>query len=380
MAAVGADQVDRPVGALAHRAVPGRGRAGRRRRRGPTTTGPPGPAGCRRRPTGVRSRPAARRGAGPAAVARSRPGTAGPAAGATGLVEARLGQRVAAPRARAARSAASAGRARRWRRGSRRGSARAPSSGWRRAVRRGGRRSRRPPGPASAHPSARVPSPRSAAIVGHGGDRLGDQPPGQRRAGRPGRARAGRRPSARRPPAARSGRRGPRPGKECERRPASRVTCPSAPSRRAQRSRRRSRSTASSVSAAAAVDWASGATGSGRTCAQVCARSRSATSAGSTRPSQSCRPAITAATSSRTASGSARSRPSGKRAAQLRVVGGERPHQVQRRLGGGPAGDRVDADGQVGADLAERLGGVDVAAAHPTRTDPATLRARRLTR
>ena len=339
--AVGADQVDGPAGALAHRAVPAARRAGRRPRPAAPQT-PRARAGCRRTPSAPASRPGRSPGRRTSSSRTSPPATAAGQlgrrpAGRTGTPPARPG-----PTGRAARSAASAGPGRRWRPGSRRGLEPRARTGPAMPV------AGQPPSRSSAadgrldHPAgARLmpaPAPRStrctsrrARVSRSAASRPGRSPtfssPAASSAAQRGRGRAAGRESVRSGSPARPCR--PSTGRSRCRSP------PPDPHGRRVGDRARPRPA-----------WASGATGSGRTCATRGARSRSATG-GRVDPAEPAGQASTvAATSSPSWSGSARSTPSGS---EPRSSGSSAASAVSASTSGAP-GHRVDADGQVGGD------------------------------
>ena len=334
--AVGADQVDRARRRLAHRPVPRQRRAARRRTRADR---PPQPlrarAGCRRRPTAGRSRPAGRRGGGPAAAARS-PARA-PAGQQRRHPRGRTGTRAArpGPRGRAARPAASAGPATRWRPGSRRAASacteqRAASS-----------RPGRPREPARRVRSPRRPRRRPAG-VGDDRDRLGDQPAGAA-SSRSAASSPGRSPTFSSPAGQQRGqrRRGRRPGRSCVRRPATSATRPPAAVAQhapqpaaapAARCRRRARPRPPRLGQRRDRLRPHLRPGAARAAGRR-------PSAGSTRSSQLLqRRRARAATSSADGVRVGEVDAERQRAAQRRVVGGERAHQVQRRLHRAPTG------------------------------------------
>ena len=362
MPAVRADEVDGPVGPFAHRAVPGRGQqVGVRRPDRPPQPLPAGPA--------VGVGPAAAGVGQPLAGAADqqqphvlRPGPPGQQRGDR-LVEARLGQRVASPRAGLLDEQPALGR----------------GGGGDGGVAAG----QRPHGAAAVVQPADGRAGRSVRTTSSAGGSARSRPGGRRpgttatdsvtsrraSVSRSAGSRPGRSPTLSSPAASRAASAArTSPGKEWERRPASRVTRPSvAVAERAAQPR---------AQAQHGVGGERGGRGRlGQRGDRLGAHLRPGRRAqpvghlGRVDPAEplAAGPAITAATSSADGVRVGEVEAEREGAPQRRVLGGERAHEVQRRLGGRPPGHRVDADGQVGADLAERRRRVQVAAGQVER-------------
>ena len=285
-------------------------------------------------------------------------------AGATVPVEARLGQRVAPPRAGLLDQHPAPGRGRRRDGGvpARQGPHRAPVlvQPAQRPDRDGGTVGGEPPvTPPTGSSVAPVRVPTTPIVpggrigtAGDRGDRVGDQSAGQRHPVvgiQPGQV------------AHLELARGQQLGQRVAHRAGERVRAP--PGQQARPGRRRRRGARSAAGGASAAPSPRSAPrprrpGPAAPPARGAPAPRSAPAAGRPPrpgrpgPSQSRSPASTCPMSSSRVVGVGEVHAEREGAAQLRVVRGERSHQVQRGLGRGPAGHRVDADGQVRADLA----------------------------